>query len=214
MTTSRVRRSPEEAQRLILDAAERLLASGGVAAVQVRSVAASVGMTDAGLGHHFGTRDRLLEALLRHGGAKITSGLQEVVESSLVQSADLCRFVDTLAAFYRQGYGELAIALHAAGWRDSGSGMLNPVVEALHALRPGNGAGIPIDDTRLAVAALHQAVATESVYGTVFRRSAGITGPEADDSQRQLRWWTTTLTRALGIGDPRPSPAEPSGHTS
>ncbi|MFD4352136.1 TetR/AcrR family transcriptional regulator [Nocardia sp. NPDC058518] len=204
MTTPRVRRTPEEARRLILDAAERLLAEGGVAAVHVRAVAAGVGMTDAGLGYHFGTRDRLLEALLHHGGTKVGTGLQQVVESCLVQPADLGGFVETLATFYRQGYGELAIALHAAGWRDPGSGMLNPVVEALHALRPGNGAGIPVDDTRLAVAALHHAVATESAYGSVFRRSAGLTGPDSEDWQPQIRWWTVNLARILDIGDPAP----------
>jgi len=36
-----------EARRLILDAAASLLAEGGIAAVQVRAVAARVGMTDA-----------------------------------------------------------------------------------------------------------------------------------------------------------------------
>ncbi|MFD4456612.1 TetR/AcrR family transcriptional regulator [Nocardia sp. NPDC058480] len=210
MTAPRVRRTPEEARRLILDAAEHLLAEGGVSAVHVRAVAASVGMTDAGLGYHFGTRDGLLEALLHHGGTKVGSGLQQVVQSCLVQPADLGGFVETLAAFYRQGYGELAIALHAAGWRDPGSGMLNPVVEALHALRPDKGAGIPVDDTRLAVAALHHAVATESAYGAVFRRSAGLTGPDAEDWQPQLRWWTINLARILDIELPAPASGESS----
>jgi AcrR family transcriptional regulator len=55
----RTRRQPEEARRLILDAAASLLADGGVAAVQVRAVAARVGMTDAGVTHHFQSRDNL-----------------------------------------------------------------------------------------------------------------------------------------------------------
>jgi AcrR family transcriptional regulator len=191
VTSPRVRRQPDEARRLILDAAERLLAEGGVPAVQVRAIATRVGMTDAGVNHHFGTRDRLLEALLRHGGRKLRAGVAEVLGSWL-DRADLGDLVDALAAFYRGGYGELAMALHAAGWRDEGSGMLNPVVDALHALRP---AGTPIDDTRLAVAALHQALATEPRYGPAFRRSAGLTHEVS-----VTRWWTAHLTRALGLG--------------
>jgi AcrR family transcriptional regulator len=193
-----VRRPPDEARRLILDAAEELLATGGVAAVQVRAIATRVGMTDAGVSHHFGARDRLLDALLRHGGRKIRAGVQEVLDSWLDRGADLGELVDAMATFYRRGYGELAVALHAAGWRDQGSGMLARVVDALHALRP-DAADIPVEDTRLAVAALHQALATEPVYGPEFRRSAGLTGQTATTPNSQLRWWTTHLTRSLGL---------------
>jgi hypothetical protein len=59
--------------------------------------------------------------------------------------------------------------------------MLDPVVDALHRLRP---PGSPIEDTRLAVGALHQAMATEAIYGEAFRRSAGLTGAAAKDPQR------------------------------
>ena len=142
-------------------------------AVQVRAIATRVGMTDAGVNHHFGTRDRLLEALLRHGGRTIRAGVEEVLGSWLDRGADLGELVEALAVFYRRGYGELAVALHAAGWRDEGSGMLDPVVDALHALRP-DAADVPVEDTRLAVAALHQALATEPLYGPAFRRSAGL----------------------------------------
>lgn len=57
--------------------------------------------------------------------------------------------------------------------------MLAPVVDALHALRA-DAADTPIGDTRLAVAALRQALVTELRYGATFRRSAGIAGPVAE----------------------------------
>jgi hypothetical protein len=114
----------------------------------------------------------------------------------LEKGADLFELVESLAGLYRQRYGELAIALHAAGWRDRGSGMLDPVVQALHQLRP---AGASVEDTRLAVAALHQAMATEPLYGSAFRRSAGLTGTAVNDSADQLRWWTRQLQLTLEI---------------
>jgi len=196
MATQRTRRSPEAARRLILDAAAALLADGGVAAVQVRAVAARVGMTDAGVTHHFQSRDNLLRELLRHGGRQLRAAVREALASWLAQGADLFGLVESLAGLYRQGYGELATALHAAGWREHGSGMLNPVVEALHQLRP---SAASIEDTRLAVAALHQAMATESLYGSAFRRSAGLTGVAATDPAGQLRWWTRQLQLALEL---------------
>ena len=194
---SRTRRPPDEARRLILNAAAELLAKGGVSAVQVRSVAAAVGMTDAGVTHHFGNREQLLAELLRHGGRQLRTALEDVVAAWLDRDADLVELVESLESTYGSGgYGELAVALHAAGWRDPGSGMLNPIVDALHQLRP---RGSSMADTRLAVAALHQAMATESRYGSAFRRSAGMTGAAADDSSAQVRWWARQLQLALGI---------------
>jgi AcrR family transcriptional regulator len=200
MATQRTRRAPEEARLLILDAAAALLADGGVAAVQVRAVAARVGMTDAGVTHHFQSRDNLLRELLRHGGRQLRAALEETLGSWLDEGADLFGLVESLAGLYRRGYGELATALHAAGWRDRGSGMLDPVVQALHQLRP---PGASLEDTRLAVAALHQAMATEPLYGSAFRRSAGLTGPAANDPTDQLHWWTRQLHLTLQIDPPQ-----------
>nr|WP_246481408.1 TetR/AcrR family transcriptional regulator [Amycolatopsis umgeniensis] len=180
---------------MILDAAASLLAESGLAAVQMRAVAARVGMTDAGVAHHFGNREKLLAELLRHGGRRLRDALQDVLGGWLDHETDLLELVEALHALYQRGYGELAVALHTAGWRDQGSGMLAPVVDALHRLRP---PGTSLDDTRLAVAALHQAMATEALYGSAFRRSAGITDT-ADDSAAQVRWWARQLRLALGL---------------
>ncbi len=181
---------------MILDAASALLAESGVAAVQVRAVAARVGMTDAGVTHHFGNREQLLAELLKHGGRRLRGALDDVLKAWLEHDADLLELVESLHGLYEHGYGELAVAMHAAGWHDPGSGMLDPVVDALHALRPDGGS---LGDTRLAVAALHQAMATEALYGNDFRRSAGLTGTAAEDSAAQVRWWARQLRLALGI---------------
>ncbi|MFC6884363.1 MULTISPECIES: TetR/AcrR family transcriptional regulator [Actinomadura] len=187
--TPRVRRDPEEARRLILEAAERLLATGGVAAVQVRAVAARVGVTDAAVNHHFGNRDRLLQALLRHGGVRLKQRLEKV------GGDDVEQIVGSLAAVYADGYAELALALHRSGWRDSGSGMLAPVVDALCERARAEGRARP-DRRRvqLAVAALHQGVALDPVVGAEFRRSAGLTDATSAET---LAWWTQAMIRML-----------------
>ncbi|WP_378740573.1 TetR/AcrR family transcriptional regulator [Nocardia brasiliensis] len=210
MTTSRVRRPPDEARRLILDAAASLLAEGGVAAVQVRAVAARVGMTDAGVTHHFGNREKLLAELLRHGGRQLRTALQDVLAAWLDHGADLLELVESLETLYRRGYGELAVALRAAGWHDPGSGMLDPVVDALHRLRPPESS---IDDTRHAVAALHQAMATEALYGSDFRRSAGLTGSAANDSTTHVHWWARQLQLALEIDPAQQNPRRPQSNS-
>ncbi|AKU18157.1 TetR/AcrR family transcriptional regulator [Luteipulveratus mongoliensis] len=200
MSTTRVRRTPREAQALILEAAERLLVEGGPPAVQVRAVAQRVGMTDAGVTHHFRSREGLLIALLRHGGRRLRKAVEGVTGTWVDERASVAELVDGIADVYEEGYGELAIALHAAGWRDEGSGMLDPVVEVLHQARNRTEGQQPRRaETRLAVAALHQALATEPSYGSSFRRSAGMSEVAADRSRQQRQWWVNTLIKTLDI---------------
>lgn len=73
---TRVRRTVDEARRLILEAAERRLAAGGAEAVRVQSVAADVGVTDAAVHYHFGSRQGLLDAVVRSAGRRLRDGLQ------------------------------------------------------------------------------------------------------------------------------------------
>jgi AcrR family transcriptional regulator len=202
VATTRVRRSAPVSRQRILDAAEQLLVRGGPAAVQVRAVAERVGMTDAGVSHHFGSRDELLVALLRHGGRRVRDAVERVVEGWVDDGAAVAELVARLASLYRHGYAELAVALHAAGWRDTGGGMLNPVVDALHEARERRappGAEVSLADTRLAVAALHQALAIDPLYGAAFRRSAGMSARQAEGESAQLAWWTDTLMRVLEL---------------
>lgn len=203
MSPPRTRRRPDEAKSLILKAAEELLVEGGPHAVQVRAVADRVGMTDTGVNHHFDNRDGLLVALLRHGGGRIRTAVQHATGDWVSRGTRVSELVDCIADVYADGYGDLAMALHAAGWRDEGVGILDPVVDALHAARKASGGRRPMRrDTRLAVAALHQALATEPAYGAAFRRSAGINEPDVSRHQQQRRWWVQTLVTVLDIDQP------------
>lgn len=60
----RIRRSPEEARALILDAARKLLAEHGPAAVKLKDVAKAAGVSHGLVTHYFGTVDALVEAAL------------------------------------------------------------------------------------------------------------------------------------------------------
>ena len=196
----RTRRTPEVARASILAAAEGLLARGGVDAVQMRAVARLVGMTDAGVAHHFVDRHGLLKALIAYGGDKLRTMIDMAVEDWLENEPDIDALLTNLADLYRQGYGALGVALHAAGWRETGSPVLEKIVGGLHAARLAAGVTAPdILDTRLAVAAFHNAVATDPLFGTEFRRSAGISGSREDGAELQLAWWIGVTKLALGL---------------
>ncbi|CAM5231986.1 TetR family transcriptional regulator [Streptomyces xanthochromogenes] len=202
---ARVRRTPDEARRQILEAAAGLLAAGGPAAVQVRAVAAAVGVSDAAVNHHFGTREQLLSALLRFGGAKLKSQLRAALDEwGDDAAADPAGLVRVLAALYADGYAELALALHRSGWRDTGSGLLDEVVDRLYTRARTNGAATgrtppSREAVQLTVAALHQAVATEPLFGDEFRRSVGL---DATARDHLLGWWTETLRTTMAGHDP------------
>ncbi|ARX88368.1 hypothetical protein SMD44_07855 [Streptomyces alboflavus] len=203
----RRRRTPDEARRLILEAAGALLAAGGPAAVQVRAVAAAVGVSDAAVNHHFGNREQLLSALLRFGGRKLKSELRAALDTWTDGPADPADLVRVLSAPYADGYAELAVALHQSGWRDTGSGLLDEAVDRLHAAARATcattGRTPPARETvQLAVAALHQAVAMEPLFGAEFRRSAGL---DAAARERTLHWWAGTLRSTLAGTDAAPA---------
>ncbi|MEU8137549.1 TetR/AcrR family transcriptional regulator [Streptodolium elevatio] len=200
---ARVRRNPDDARRMILEAAGKLLAAGGPAAVQVRAVAAEVGVTDAAVNHHFGTRDQLLDSLLRFGGTKLKAELHAVLGAWADGPPEPAELVRALAALYADGYAELALALHRSGRRDTGSGLLDEVVDRLHAQArhqcAAAGRTPPLRESiQLTVAALHQAVATEPLFGDEFRRSVGL-----DETAREhmLDWWTEILRATLAGRD-------------
>ena len=61
----RVRRTPEKARSLILDAAQASLASRGPAGIRLQDVARAAGVSHSNVLHHFGSRAGLIEALNR-----------------------------------------------------------------------------------------------------------------------------------------------------
>ncbi|MEV6770074.1 helix-turn-helix domain-containing protein [Nocardia sp. NPDC051030] len=195
----RVRRKPDDAKRLILEAAEKLLTAGGPTAVQVRAVAAEVGVSDAAVNHHFGTREQLLAELLRFGGRKLKSELRAVLSTWSDGPVDPAQLVRALSALYADGYADLALALHRSGWRDTGGGLLDEVVDRLHAQAEtacaATGRTPPTRETiQITVAALHQAISLEPLFGDDFRRSAGLASGAHDLT---IEWWIDIVRATL-----------------
>ncbi|PCJ72006.1 MAG: TetR family transcriptional regulator [Rhodobiaceae bacterium] len=202
-TKRRIRRTKDESQKLILEAAEKLLIEGGASAVQVRAVGNAVGITDAAVNHHFGNRDKLLAELLRHGGRRLKTELKLAVENLGTDDFSVDELINVLCAiYYDQGYADLALGLHLSGWRDKGTGLLNPVVDALHEVRCAlyAEAGItapPIQDIRFVVAMMHQALALGPIFGRAFGRSAGLIQPKDGGLAQQKSWWRSIIQEQL-----------------
>jgi len=60
------KKQPELVRRALLDAAGRMAAEGGLAALSIPAVAAAAGVTKGALFHHFGSKQGLVEAASLH----------------------------------------------------------------------------------------------------------------------------------------------------
>src|SRR6266581_1782551 len=61
----RLRRTPEEARRLILETAQGLIASTGPEGLRLQDIAAAAGISHSLILHHFGSREGLVRALVQ-----------------------------------------------------------------------------------------------------------------------------------------------------
>ena len=62
---ARTRRSAPEARRAILEAAEKRLREGGPEAVRLQDLARDLGVSHPAILHHFGSREKLIRAVMR-----------------------------------------------------------------------------------------------------------------------------------------------------
>ena len=198
----RRRLSASAAQRQILEAAEKRLIEGGPEAVRVQTLARELGVTDAAIYHHFESRQGLLDALLRHAGRGLKESISGVVEHFDAQHLRVAEIADLILDVYeRRGYARLALWLRLSGWRERGSGMFQPLAEALHDARvkSADESGAPrpdFEDTLFAVVLLNSSLFAEAWMGRAMRRSAGLSADTAT-RDRYRRWLSRAIERLL-----------------
>ena len=182
---TRQRRTPQAAKFAILDAAERRLHDEGPEGVRIQRIAADLGITDAAVHYHFGTREALMDALLRRIGRRLVDDIEATIESWAPDQID----VAALGRLFQHAYANeraarLALWLSLAGWRPKGSGMLKPLVERVHrarveAARKAKRAAPRKSDTQYAIALLsaahmHAAMSGEALLASVVEDPADL----------------------------------------
>jgi AcrR family transcriptional regulator len=191
---ARIRRPPERARQEILDAAERHLVTGGPDAVRVQVVAREIGISDAAVHYHFGSREGLLEALLRRAGRGLREQITDALES---QPLDVGVLAEHLRNTYSAlGYARLTAWLLLAGWRPSGRGMLRAQAEAMHLRRAGvasadRGGSPGLEDTLFSLVLLNLFFWAEPLVGPAALEMVGLPGDEP--TAGRLRGWLVQL---------------------
>src|SRR5438132_10480960 len=146
----RLRRTPEETRRLILETAQSLIASTGPEGLRLQDIAAGAGISHSLILHHFGSREGLVRALTRQAVAELRDKLVAAMasgEHSVEQQLD--RVFDAFHDGLAQRLAWLA-TVHSGGGAEGTRMVLRDIADGLHARRIAAappGAVISRDDT-------------------------------------------------------------------
>lgn len=170
----RVRRTPEEARRLILEAAEAGMAASGPAGLRLEAVAKAAGVSHPTILHHFGSREGLIQALNLKTIEHLKTVLLRVMGAGPTTSEDA---VATTFAAYRDGLAQRMIWLMQSDQQTGAAGLpaFDELVEALHAMRlriAGPNPRFDIADTRAIVHMTTVAAFGDAIIGKRLRRAA------------------------------------------
>jgi len=170
----RIRRRPEEARALILDAAEARMTVNGPAGLRLQDVARAAGVSHPTILHHFGSREGLVRAL----NQRSLEALRNNVIARLGNARSGDDSIKQTFAAYRDGVAQRLLWLiqSAAPETPGGLKFFDEIAEALHAMRvklaaPGT---VPdIEDTRAVIHLTTIAAFGDAVIGPRLRRGHG-----------------------------------------
>jgi AcrR family transcriptional regulator len=218
---ARTRRSAEQAQRAILEAAEKRLREGGPEAVRLQDLARDLGVSHPAILHHFGSREGLMRALAEHVVARLETELLAGLRSAASETTVLELIEGVFESLGEAGQARLLAWRALAGGDPPRSGAGPTLLGALadleherrHALAREHGRPAPPrEDSEFVVWLAAAAMLGDGVAGPVFDRSFG-RGPEAPEARRRFRAWLARLLVAHeGVTPPRAgAPGSPGG---
>ena len=192
----RIRRTPEDAQAHILDAAEAILAKGGgPAALRLQDVAHQEGVSHPTILHHFGSREGLVRAINKRGFEKLTGAATEQMASMRPGNEG----VRATFAAYREGLAQRTIWLMQSKEPPAAERpeLFEKVVESFHQMRRRLAApGVEPDlaDTRAVIHLTTVAAFGDALIGPRLRNA----GPkEAEQREAFERWYGELLEMYL-----------------
>ena len=198
----RVRRTAEDARTEILDATERRLVASGPNGIRLQDVAKDVGVGHSAILHHFGSRERLVEAVIQR---RVRAMNQEVIltlvsagQAGAGEAGTAIALFERLYEMFARGGHARVVAYLALEGRVPGAApeSLAPIAQATHAARVSRRApGTPeptFEDTSFVVLLAALALFGEAIVGPLFRGEPE-DRPDVDMSKR-FREWVAKLT--------------------
>ena len=189
----RIRRTPEEARFLILDAAEKTMGSEGPAALRLQDIAREAGVSHPTILHHFGSREGLIRALNLRGLEELRGALVERMGEQDSSEDGVAR---SFRAF-RDGMAKRILWLMQTsdapdGPAAQGAPLTEQIAQGLHALRlsfapPGK--TVDIEDSRFIAHLVAVAGFGDAVVGPRMRKLSG----QNDETRKRFERWLSGL---------------------
>jgi AcrR family transcriptional regulator len=191
----RLRRTPEEARRLILEAAQALIASTGPEGLRLQDIAAAAGISHSLILHHFGNREGLVRALTRQAAAELRDKLVAAMASG---EYSIEEELDQVFDAFREGLAQRLAWLTTVerGGAEGTQMILRDIADRLHARRIAAappGTAISRDDTDSLIHLVATAALGDALFGAQLHRSAGL--PATSETDRGFRLWLAALIR-------------------
>jgi AcrR family transcriptional regulator len=194
----RIRRTPAEARRLILEAAEADMARSGPAGLRLEAVAKAAGVSHPTVLHHFGSREGLIRAVSLKTVHELKATLLRVMDTTPATGPAA---VGATFAAYRDGLAQRMIwLLQSQGgsvvpMSEGGLPTFDELVEALHGVRQriaGPDAQLDIADTRWVVHLTTVAAFGDALLGPRLRRAPDAAA-ETAQRERFENWFGDLL---------------------
>jgi AcrR family transcriptional regulator len=192
----RTRRSASEAQQRILEAAQQQLVSVGPEALRLTDLARQLQVSHPAILHHFGSREGLVAAVVRHSLQVLSAELIEALNSG-ERTTDRLELVEMVAKVCGvDGLARLLAWLLLSGRESklqaSGELPLKQLADAAHTLRTRFGHPASYADTLFEVQLLAIVLLGDAIFGEAVRRASGVC--EGEPAAREFR---RRLTRLL-----------------
>lgn len=194
-----MRRDPETARTVILDAAEQRLIAGGPAGIRLQEVAAAAGVSHPTVLHYFGSREALVKAVCERAVEAIHQNLLAAIATSNGDEEQLAAMLDAVhEALSKTGHGRVLMWLALEGFPVEPQGTnLSQVVDAAHTLATAKAAqkGLPLktrDDAAHVIVLASLALLGSTILGKSLLTNAGLTDDHADI---RFRAWLARLLR-------------------
>jgi AcrR family transcriptional regulator len=188
-TVKRIRRTPEQARRQILEAAEASMAASGPAGLRLQEVADAAGVSHPTILHHFENREGLIRAVHQRS----LEELRDTLTAAFTEADAVHGVVAATFAAFRNGLAQRMQWILQSGPPPRELPVFEDMVERVHAARLQRGGGaIDIEDTR---AIVHLTVVTafgDAVIGRHLRRAA-TAGSDAAGAERFAAWFADWL---------------------
>ena len=190
----RIRRTPEEARALILDAAEKTMGREGPAALRLQDVAKEAGVSHPTILHHFGSREGLVRALNLRGLEELRGALLNRIGEQDSSEDGVAR---SFRAF-RDGMAQRILWLMqapdvpAGGPPAQGVPLVEQVAQSLHALRVSFAPPdktVDIEDSRFIAHLVSIAGFGDAVMGPRLRQLTG----QDDETRKRFERWLSAL---------------------